>query len=91
MHLDGYNILPMLTGETNESTRQEIYYLSDDGDLTVLRYDDWVIDRVYLLEPAQTYVGNFPATFKDYPPRQKAASFSLEKVMDQLAEPAGAR
>jgi arylsulfatase A-like enzyme len=41
VHLDGYNILPLLTGETDESPRQEIFYFSDDGDLTALRYDDW--------------------------------------------------
>ena len=52
-------------------------------------YYDWVIDRVFLLVPAQEYVGNFLATFKDYPPRQKAASFSLDQVMDKLTSPTG--
>ena len=33
VHLDGYNILPMLTGETDESPRHEIFYFTDDGDL----------------------------------------------------------
>jgi arylsulfatase A-like enzyme len=37
VHLDGYNILPLLTGETDESPREEIFYFSDDGDLTALR------------------------------------------------------
>ena len=46
-----------------------------------------MIDRVYLLVPAQAYVGKFLETFKDYPPRQKAASFSLEKVMEKLSTP----
>ncbi len=41
VHLDGYNILPMLTGETGESPRKEIFYFSDDGDLTALRYNNW--------------------------------------------------
>jgi arylsulfatase len=41
VHLDGYNILPMLTGETAKSPRQEIFYFSDTGDLTALRYGDW--------------------------------------------------
>ena len=41
VHLDGYNILPMLTGETEESPRKEIFYFSDDGDLMALRYADW--------------------------------------------------
>ncbi|HSG68267.1 MAG TPA: arylsulfatase, partial [Bacteroidales bacterium] len=43
VHLDGYNLLPLLTGQTDESPRIEIFYFSDDGDLTALRYDDWKI------------------------------------------------
>jgi arylsulfatase A-like enzyme len=140
VHLDGYNILPLLTGATNESPRKEIFYFSDDGDLTALRYRDWkaifmeqkaeatlrawmepfvplriplilnlrrdpfergpitsntyydwLLDRAYLLVPAQAYVADFLATFKEYPPRQKAASFSLDKVMEKLSAPQGAQ
>jgi arylsulfatase len=140
IHLDGYNVLPLLTGETEESPRKEVFYFSDDGDLTALRYQDWklifmeqrveatlqawqepfvplrlplifnlrrdpferasitsntywdwLLDRAYLLVPAQQYVGGFLATFKDYPPRQKAASFSLNDVMDKLAEGSGSQ
>ncbi|MGR5165620.1 arylsulfatase [Vibrio astriarenae] len=135
-HLDGYNFLPYLTGEAEEAPREEIFYFSDDGDLTALRYNkwkivfmeqraqgtlriwaepftplrvpkifnlrmdpyevadvtsntyyDWMIDRAYMLVPAQAYVGQFLETFKDYPPRQKAASFSLDDVMIKLQEP----
>ena len=43
VHLDGYNMLPHLTGEEKEGRRHEIFYFSDDGDLTALRYDDWKI------------------------------------------------
>jgi len=138
VHLDGYNILPLLTGETDESPRHEIFYFSDDGDLTALRYDDWklifmeqkaegtfrvwmepfvtlrvplienlrrdpyeraeitsntyydwVLDRAYLLVPAQTYVGRFLSTFQEFPPRQKAASFSLDQVMEKLTPNGG--
>ena len=49
-----------------------------------------MLDRAYLLVPAQTYVGRFLATFKEFPPRQKAASFSLDKVMATLSSGAGA-
>jgi arylsulfatase len=133
VHLDGYDFLPYLTGRNDESPRKEIFYFSDDGDLTALRYQDWklifmeqrveatlqawaepfvplrvplifnlrrdpyeraqvtsntyydwLIDRAYLLVPAQAYVGEFLATFREYPPRQKAASFSLDQVMEKL-------
>ena len=140
VHLDGYNILPLLTGESQTSERKEIFYFSDDGDLTALRYNDWkaifmeqrseaglrawmdpfvplripliinlrrdpfergpitsntyydwLIDRAYMLVPAQDIVGAFLATFKEYPPRQKAASFSLDKVMETLTENTGSQ
>ncbi|MBL4903255.1 MAG: arylsulfatase [Desulfocapsa sp.] len=41
VHLDGYNFLPYLTGKVEKGPRHEIFYFSDDGDLTALRYDDW--------------------------------------------------
>ena len=41
VHLDGYNQLPMLTGETTESARNEIYYFDDDGSLNAFRYGRW--------------------------------------------------
>jgi arylsulfatase len=133
VHLDGYNALPLLTGKSKEDPRKEVFYFSDDGDLTALRYQDWkiifmeqkaagtlrvwmepfvplrvplifnlrrdpyerasitsntyfdwMIDRAFLLVPAQTYVGKFLETFKEFPPRQKPASFSLDQVMEKL-------
>jgi len=136
VHLDGYNMLPYLTGKVKENPRKEIFYFSDDGDLTAMRYNDWKVifmeqrspgtlqvwaepfitlrmpllfnlrrdpyefatvtsntyfdwylDHAFLLLPASKYVGNFIATFKDYPPRMKAASFSLGDTMDALSKP----
>lgn len=141
VHLDGYNILDHLKNTTEvKSERTEIFYFSDDGDLTALRYKDWklifmeqkspgtlavwaepfvplrvplifnlrrdpyefaqitsntyydwVLDHAFMLVPAQTVVGEFLATFQEYPPRMKAASFSLDKVMEQLQNQGGAR
>ena len=140
VHLDGYNFLPYLTGKQEKAPRQEIFYFSDDGDLTALRYADWkiifmeqkamgtfrvwqepfvplrvplvfnlrrdpyeratitsnsyyewLIDRAFLLVPAQAYVGKFLESFKAFPPRQKAASFSIDQVMEKLAIPSGAQ
>ncbi len=41
VHLDGHNQLDYLTGEVDESPRKHFFYVSDDGDLTALRYDNW--------------------------------------------------
>jgi len=57
------------------------------GMVTSNTYDDWFLDRVYLLMPAQAYVARFLETFQEFPPRQKAASFSLDQVMEKLAPP----
>ena len=133
VHLDGYNFVPLLTGKEAKSPRNEIFYFSDDGDLTALRYQDWklifmeqktpgtfrvwmepfvplrvplienlrrdpyeratitsntyfdwLIDRAFLIVPAQAYVANFLETFKEFPPRQKPASFSLDRVLEEL-------
>jgi hypothetical protein len=39
-------------------------------------YYDWLLDRAFFLVPAQAYVAQFIATFKEFPPRQKAATFN---------------
>jgi arylsulfatase len=44
---------------------------------------------VFLLVPAQTYVAQFLATFQEFPPRQKAASFSLQEVMEKMTSTTG--
>jgi arylsulfatase len=41
VHIDGYNMLPYFSGETEESPRQEFFYINDDGQLMALRYNDW--------------------------------------------------
>ena len=133
VHLDGFNLLPYLTGEIDRSPRQEFFYFSDDGDLVAMRYDnwklvfmeqrrtgtlqvwfepfvplrapklfnlrtdpferadtvsnaywDWYIDHVFLVVPAQAIVGEFLQTFLEYPPRQKAASFTIDQVQARL-------
>ncbi len=56
------------------------------ADITSNTYYDWLIDHAFLLVPAQDYAGKFLMTFKEYPQRQKAASFNLEEVMEKLKE-----
>ena len=47
-------------------------------------YYDWLLDHAFMLVPAQAYVQKFLATFKDFPPRQKAASFTVEKANETI-------
>lgn len=140
VHLDGYNFLPHLMGQEEKGRRDEVFYFSDDGDLTALRYKDWklifmeqrveatlqawaepfvplrvplifnlrrdpyeraqltsntyydwLLDHAFLLVPAQAFVGKFLSTFREYPPRQKAASFSLDQVMEKLLSSGGSK
>jgi arylsulfatase len=49
-------------------------------------YADWQARRVFLLVPAQAYVAKWISSFKEFPPRQKPASFSVDEVMKKLEE-----
>jgi arylsulfatase len=57
------------------------------ADVTSNTYYDWLMDHIFLLVPAQDYVGQFLMTFKDYPQRQKSASFNMDEVLSKLKEP----
>jgi hypothetical protein len=56
------------------------------ANITSNTYYDWLFHRIYLLVPAQAYVGKFLETFQEYPPRQKADTFNLDEVMQKLME-----
>ena len=133
VHLDGYNQLDMLLGN-GPSARNELFYFSDDGDLTALRfrawkmvfmeqraqgtlqvwaepfvrlrvpklfnlrmdpyeraditsntYWDWLIDHAYAIYGSQAVVASFLGTFKQFPPRQKAASFTVDDALAELS------
>jgi arylsulfatase len=47
VHLDGFNMLPYFSGEIQESPRKSFFYISDDGDILAIRYEDW---KVVLME-----------------------------------------
>src|SRR5262245_43138966 len=138
VHLDGFDLVPYLTGKVAKSPRLEYFYFSDDGDLLAVRYDnwkmtfleqrcrgtlalwaepfvrlraprifnlrtdpyehadytsntywDWMLDHAFLVVPTQQIVGRFLATFREFPPRQKAASFTVDQVMEKLTEGLG--
>jgi hypothetical protein len=39
-HFDGVNLIPYLTSETKECPRNFFCYISDDGDVLGVRYDN---------------------------------------------------
>jgi len=134
-HIDGYNLLPYLTGEVKESPRNYFFYFSDDGDLMAMRFDnwkavfmeqrchgtlqvwaepftplrlpklfnlrtdpyefadvtsnsywDWVMNNAILVLVAQTIVGRFLETFKEFPPVQRPNTFTVDQAMEKLSE-----
>jgi arylsulfatase len=57
------------------------------ADITSNTYYDWMLDHAFLVVPAQQLVGRFLATFKEYPPRQKPASFTIDQILERLQTP----
>jgi arylsulfatase len=55
----------------------------EDG---TLFYGKWKADRAFLLVPAQQIVGQFLATFKEFPPRQRPASFSIDQALEKARQ-----
>ena len=49
-----------------------------------LFYNKWLVDRVFLLVPAQVAVGQWIESFKEFPPRAKAASFSIDRIVESF-------
>jgi arylsulfatase len=42
-HIDGFDLVPYLTGKVEKSPRKLFMYISDDGDILALRYDNWKV------------------------------------------------
>jgi arylsulfatase A-like enzyme len=133
VHIDGYNLLPYLTGKEKKGPRPGFIYFNDDGDLVALRYDnwkvvfgeqrtegtlriwaepfvalripklfnmrtdpferaditsntyyDWFLHHDYIVLAAQAIIKPFLETFKEFPPRQKAASFTIDQAMEKM-------
>ncbi|MDB5487376.1 MAG: arylsulfatase family protein, partial [Reyranella sp.] len=47
-------------------------------------WEKWVIDRAFLILPAVAKVSNYMASYKEFPPRQRPSSFSIDQVMDKV-------
>ncbi|MCB0196632.1 MAG: arylsulfatase [Anaerolineae bacterium] len=54
------------------------------ADITSNTYYDWMIDHVYLLYAGQSMIAQFLATFQEFPPRMKPASFSIDEIMSKM-------
>jgi arylsulfatase len=47
-------------------------------------YERWRVEHLFVMVPAQEYVGKFLATFKEFPPSQKPGSFSIDRALESL-------
>ncbi len=50
-------------------------------------YQQWFMERMFMVAPAAGYVGQWLQSFRDFPPRQKPGSFNLERVMEAVSKP----
>jgi len=53
-------------------------------------YPQWLAERMFFMVPAQVTVKKFVDTLKDFPPRQKSASWSLDAVLAAATQAGGA-
>ena len=52
-------------------------------------YHRWMIRRLYVIQGSQAIVGNFLASFQEFPMRQKPAKFNVEDVMKLMTTAKG--
>ena len=56
------------------------------ADTTSNTYWDWYMSKAYMIWPAQAIVAEFLETFTEFPPRQKAASFTIDQALERMAD-----
>ena len=61
------------------------------ANITSNTYYDWLLDHAFMCVPVQAYVGKFLESFKEFPPSQKPASFTIDQIMQKLLEGAGSK
>jgi hypothetical protein len=54
-------------------------------------YNDWFLDRLFVVVPLQVFAEQFLLSMKEYPPSQTAGSFNLEKIQKQIEAGAGSQ
>jgi len=52
-------------------------------------YNDWFLDRPFVIVPMQQFAAGFLKSMKDYPPSQTAGSFNLDKIQKQIEAATG--
>jgi hypothetical protein len=50
-------------------------------------YVRWFVKHAFVVVPAQAIVGQHLSSFRDFPPRQRPGSFSVEQAMEKLRNP----
>jgi len=50
---------------------------------------DWVMDHAFLAYGGQAYVAKFLDSFKEFPPSQRVATFTIDRAMEKLKQSIG--
>jgi arylsulfatase A-like enzyme len=58
---------------------------ADEG----MGYQQWMAERMFVFAPAGAYVAQWLQSFREFPPRQKPGSFSLDRVMEAVISTGG--
>ena len=61
------------------------------ADVTSNTYYDWLLSQVYVVLAAQSVTAEFLKTFEEFPPRQKAASFSIDQAIETMTQNLGGK
>ncbi len=56
------------------------------ADVTSNTYWDWYLSKAYMIMAGQSIAADFLSTFKEFPPRQKAASFTIDQIMKKMED-----
>jgi hypothetical protein len=54
------------------------------ADITSNTYYQWMLESAYLIGAAQPIIGDFLKTFVEFPPRQRAASFTIDQALEKM-------
>jgi arylsulfatase A-like enzyme len=47
-------------------------------------YERWYVEHMFAFAPSAAYIGHWMQSFREFPPRQKPGSFSLDRVMEAV-------